>query len=78
MSGFTDSVFRQLCKEQGTDVVVTEFVLADSMVRGDDIAWKGMDFTPEQRPIGVQIFGCDSTVHLTEITPCFDVVGNVT
>lgn len=59
MAGFTDRVFRQLCKEQGADVMVTEFVMANKFLdpRGERDAWEIVDFTPEQRPMGVQIFG---------------------
>ncbi|MEM8868634.1 MAG: tRNA dihydrouridine synthase DusB [Verrucomicrobiota bacterium] len=57
MARFTDTVFRQLCKEQGADVMVTEFVQADAIVRQDDRLWETVDFTDPQRPMGVQIFG---------------------
>jgi tRNA-dihydrouridine synthase B len=61
MAGFTDRVFRQLCKEQGADVMVTEFVMANKFLdaRSERDAWEIVDFTPEQRPMGVQIFGGD-------------------
>ena len=61
MAGFTDRPFRQLCKEQGADVMVTEFVMANKFLdpRGERDAWEIVDFTPEQRPMGVQIFGGD-------------------
>jgi len=61
MAGFTDRVFRELCKEQGADVMVTEFVMANKFLdpRGVEDAWKTVDFTPQQRPMGVQIFGSD-------------------
>jgi tRNA-dihydrouridine synthase B len=61
MAGFTDQVFRGLCKRLGADVVVTEFVMANRFFdpRGRDTAWRLIDFTPEQRPMGVQIFGSD-------------------
>lgn len=61
MAGFTDVVFRRLCKAQGADVMVTEFVMANRFLqeRGQDEAWETVDFTPEQRPMGVQIFGSD-------------------
>ncbi|MCC5833606.1 MAG: tRNA dihydrouridine synthase DusB [Opitutales bacterium] len=61
MAGFTDKAFRQLCKEQGADVMVTEFVMANRFLdeRSQNDAWKTVDFTPEQRPMGVQIFGSD-------------------
>ena len=57
MARFTDTVFRQLCKEQGADVMLTEFVQADAIIRGDDRLWETVDFTETQRPMGVQIFG---------------------
>jgi tRNA-dihydrouridine synthase B len=61
MAGFTDRVFRELCKEQGADVMVTEFVMANKFLdpRGEKDAWEIVDFTPQQRPMGVQIFGGD-------------------
>ncbi|MEM1222914.1 MAG: tRNA dihydrouridine synthase DusB [Verrucomicrobiota bacterium] len=57
MARFTDIIFRQLCKEQGADVMVTEFVQADAIVRQDPRLWETVDFTDSQRPMGVQIFG---------------------
>ena len=59
MAGFTDRVFREICKELGADVMVTEFVMANKFLdpRGERDAWEIVDFTPQQRPMGVQIFG---------------------
>ena len=57
MSGFTDIAFRALCKEQGADVLVSEFVQSEPLIRARERAWRDVDFTPEQRPMGVQIFG---------------------
>lgn len=59
MAGFTDSVFRAMCKRQGADVMVTEFVLADRLLTDEERVWKTVDFSPEQKPMGVQIFGAD-------------------
>jgi len=59
MARFTDVVFRQLCKEQGADVMVSEFVQSDAVSRDDPRLWETVDFTEEQRPMGVQIFGSD-------------------
>lgn len=61
MARYTDAVYRQLCKEQGADVMVTEFVLADSIVRGGPKVWDMVDFTEGQRPMGIQLFGCNPT-----------------
>jgi tRNA-dihydrouridine synthase B len=60
MAGFTDIGLRTLCKEQGADVVVSEFVLADAILRGDPKVWNSIEFTEEQRPMGVQIFGSEA------------------
>lgn len=57
MARRTDIAFRQLCKEQGADVMVTEFVQSEALIRDNAKAWEMVDFTATQRPMGVQIFG---------------------
>jgi len=59
MAGVTDVVFRTICKELGADVVVTEFVSAEGIVRRDDRTRKYTEFLEGQRPVGVQLFGAD-------------------
>lgn len=59
MAGVTDVVFRSICKELGADVMVTEFVAAEGIIRQDDRTRKYTEFTDEQRPCGVQLFGAD-------------------
>jgi tRNA-dihydrouridine synthase B len=59
MAGVTDSVFRRLCKEQGADVVVTEFVSADGILHRNQRTREMLDFHPQERPVGVQLFGAD-------------------
>ncbi len=59
MAGVTDVVFRQLCKELGADVMVTEFVSAEGILQRDDRTRKYTEFSDMQRPIGIQIFGAD-------------------
>lgn len=59
MAGFTDVGFRELCKRQGADVMVTEFVMANSLIDGRPEVWETLDFNPTQRPTGIQIFGSD-------------------
>ncbi len=59
MSGFTDIAFRALCKEYGADVLVSEFVQSEPLIRDRERTWRDVDFTPEQRPMGVQIFGAN-------------------
>ena len=59
MAGVTDVVFRQLCKELGADVMVTEFVSAEGIMQRDEYTRKYTDFSEEQRPVGIQLFGAD-------------------
>ena len=59
MAGVTDAVFRRLCKELGADVMVTEFVSAEGIIRQDERTRKYTDFEEGQRPVGVQLFGAD-------------------
>lgn len=59
MAGVTDVVFRQICKELGADVMVTEFVSAEGILQRDDRTRKYTEFTEDQRPVGVQLFGGD-------------------
>lgn len=59
MARYTDAPYRQLCKEHGADVMVTEFVMCESLLRGNAAAWKAVDFSEDQRPMGVQLFGSD-------------------
>jgi nifR3 family TIM-barrel protein len=59
MAGVTDHVFRRLCKEMGADVMVTEFVSSEGIIRRDDRTRKYTEFDDEQRPVGVQLFGAN-------------------
>ncbi len=59
MAGVTDLVFRGICKEMGADVMVTEFVSAEGIIRKDERTRKYTEFDERQRPVGVQLFGAD-------------------
>lgn len=59
MAGVTDLVFRRLCKEQGADVMVTEFVSAEGILQADARTRKYTEFDDVQRPVGIQLFGAD-------------------
>ena len=59
MSGFTDIGFRAFCKDFGADVLVSEFVQSEPLIRSRERTWRDVDFTPEQRPMGIQIFGAN-------------------
>ena len=59
MAGVTNSIFRRICKEQGADVVTTEFVSADGIRHQNERTRRYLTFTEEERPLGVQLFGGD-------------------
>lgn len=65
MAGVTDTIFRQLCKEHGADVMVTEFVSAEGIFRRNERTMEYLEFVEAERPLGVQLFGGDP-VHLGE------------
>lgn len=65
MAGVSDKVFRQLCKEQGADVLTTEFVSSEGIFRRNDRTREYLDFDEWERPIGVQLFGADAA-HMAE------------
>ncbi len=60
MAGVTDQTFRQLCKEQGADVLTTEFVSADGILHRNERTRDMIEFDAAlERPLGVQLFGGD-------------------
>lgn len=65
MAGVTDTIFRQLAKEFGADVMVTEFVSAEGVFRRNAHTLEYLEFVEAERPLGVQIFGADPD-HLGE------------
>jgi nifR3 family TIM-barrel protein len=65
MAGISDKIFRQLCKERGADVLVTEFVSAEGVFRRNERTRRYLDFDPVERPLGVQLFGANPE-HMAE------------
>jgi nifR3 family TIM-barrel protein len=65
MAGVSDKVFRQLCKEQGADVLTTEFVSSEGIFRRNERTREYLDFDEIERPVGVQLFGADPA-HMAE------------
>ena len=59
MAGVSESPFRRLCRKHGADVVVTEFLSAEGIRRENEATWGKLRFGPDERTIGVQIFGAD-------------------
>ncbi|MGE0704763.1 MAG: tRNA dihydrouridine synthase DusB [Vicinamibacterales bacterium] len=60
MAGMTDTAFRRLVKSHGgCGLVVTEMVSSEGLVRGIDRTLEYAEYTEEERPISIQIFGGD-------------------
>ena len=58
--GMTDTAFRRLVKRQGgCGLVVTEMVSSEGLVRGIDRTLEYAEYTEEERPVSIQIFGGD-------------------
>lgn len=57
MEDVTDIAFRKLCKEFGADIVYTEFVNSDGLIRSNKKTFKKLEITEEERPVGIQIYG---------------------
>ncbi len=59
MEDVSDPPFRALCKELGADLVFTEFVSVEGLIRSVESAVKKLDIFQYERPVGIQIFGAE-------------------
>lgn len=57
MEDVTDRSFRLICKEQGADMVYTEFVSADALIRSIAATTRKLSIDPAERPTAIQIYG---------------------
>ena len=57
MEDVTDHSFRLICKEQGADMVYTEFVSADALIRNIAATTLKLHINPQERPTAIQIYG---------------------
>jgi nifR3 family TIM-barrel protein len=57
MEDVSDPPFRSLCKEQGCDLMFTEFISVEGLIRDATKSVQKLDIYDEERPIGIQIFG---------------------
>ena len=70
MDDVTDLPFRQLCKRHGADVLISEFIASEALIRDAEKSRRKMLFADFERPIGIQVFGNDEESLLR----CIDVV----
>lgn len=59
MEDITDSPFRSVCKRFGADLVVSEFISSEGLIRDAAKSRIKLTFEPEERPVAIQIFGHD-------------------
>jgi len=59
MEDVTDSAFRLMCKRFGADMVYTEFVSADALIRSINSTMNKLNISDEERPVAIQIYGKD-------------------
>lgn len=69
MEDVSDPPFRALCKKEGADLMYTEFISSEGLIRDAHKSVQKLDIYEEERPIGIQIFGgeMDSMIRATEI-----------
>lgn len=59
MEDVSDPPFRAVCKEHGADMMYTEFISSEGLIRDAIKSQKKLDIFEEERPVGIQIFGGD-------------------
>ena len=59
MEDVSDPPFRAVCKDNGADVMYSEFISSEGLIRDAIKSRKKLDFEEEERPFGIQIFGGD-------------------
>ena len=69
MEDVSDPPFRALCKENGADVVYTEFISSEGLIRDAAKSVMKLDIYEKERPVGIQIFGSnlDSMLQAVDI-----------
>lgn len=69
MEDVTDISFRNICREFGADVVYTEFVNSEGLIRSVQKTQKKLKITEKERPVGIQIYGenIDSMIEAAKI-----------
>ncbi|WP_127136015.1 tRNA dihydrouridine synthase DusB [Flagellimonas oceanensis] len=69
MEDVSDPPFRKLCKEQGADMVYTEFISSEGLIRDAAKSVIKLDIYEKERPVGIQIFGAelDSMLQAVDI-----------
>jgi len=69
MEDITDPPFRAICKRMGADLMYTEFISSEGLIRDAHKSIEKLDMSDEERPVGIQIFGHNdaSMIQATQI-----------
>ncbi|NLV39137.1 MAG: tRNA dihydrouridine synthase DusB [Bacteroidales bacterium] len=70
MEDVTDSAFRLMCKQFGADMVYTEFVSSDALIRNVSKTNQKLRISDEERPVAVQIYGKDPATMVRAAQIC--------
>ena len=57
MEDVTDLSFRLICKKLGADMVYTEFINSEGLVRSSERTHAKLKISDDERPVGIQIYG---------------------
>ena len=77
MEAVTGKTYRKICKQYGADVVISEFISSDALIREVAVSRQKMSFEEEERPFGIQLFGhnesalCEAAEVAAEANPDF-------
>lgn len=70
MEDISDPSFRRLCKEYGADMMYTEFISSDGLIRDAEKSLKKLDIADYERPVGIQIYGKDPDAMVEAARRC--------
>jgi nifR3 family TIM-barrel protein len=73
MEDVSDPPFRMVCKEQGVDLMYTEFISSEGLIRDAVKSRMKLDIFEYERPIGVQIFGSE----IESMVKCAEIIESV-
>jgi len=70
MEDVSDPPFRAVCKENGADLMYSEFISSEGLIRDAIKSRQKLDFSEEERPFGIQIFGGDEDAMMMSARIC--------
>lgn len=73
MEDVSDPPFRAVCKDNGADLMYSEFISSEGLIRDAIKSKMKLDFAEEERPFGIQIFGGDEEAMKLSATICATV-----